>query len=195
MKTRFAIIWCIATLACQICFADEANTNAIRAINFNFQNAPIWAGVQWLIRLKAQPVIVPVNVVGTFTYKSDHALTRDEAIEAIASSFQTNGWYLMYVDHSYYRLLPGAETNASASVPHVEVELGSAGLFLDGKPVPVKELTRTITPLVDPETEIWVHDTFDTLGSGTSEEFVKILVPLSMAHPKRICTKHLPKTT
>jgi type II secretory pathway component GspD/PulD (secretin) len=190
--TVWIVALSVATLVGQISLAENTDPNAVRAIDFDFHGAPIWVAIKWLTRLTNQPVLIPVNVAGTFTYKSEHKLTRDEAVEAISSTLQANGWYLMNVDHSYYRLLPLSETNSPAVVPHIEIEIQADQLIVDGKSIQSKDLAQTIAPLIGPETEIWVRDTLDTTGMGSTPQFARILMPLNMAHPKRICTKLTP---
>ncbi len=111
------------TLAFQSSLAEDTNTTAVHTFSCQFQNAPVSAVVEWLVRLTNKPLITPIYFTGVVDYRTERKLTLDEAIQGLAGVLKTNGLYFVSVDNVYNRLLIASETNNVVDHPRIEVEV------------------------------------------------------------------------
>jgi hypothetical protein len=176
-------------VACQNSLAGNTNGAMQGTIDFEFQNAPPFAAIDWITRLTDRPVIAPLNFTGNITYRSAHKLTRDEAIQALSGALESNGWYLVSVNGLYYRLVTVTETNSVSDTPHIEIEIAGDRAIVDGKSISYEDLNDTIIPLVTPEIEVWVSA---PLKPYESDRFSRTVSALRKVNVRKIYSAYLP---
>jgi hypothetical protein len=178
-------------LAPKISRAED--TNAVRVIDFEFRNAPVFAAIDWLTRLTDKPVIIPVLVSFQFSYRTERKITREEAIDALSAILQTNGLYLVKVKDSYYRLTKESVASPAVEKPHVDVELRGDQFLVNGSPVDRADLSGRLAALMTPDTEVWVRHPLPPPARDPSfNEGAELLRVVQGLDANRIYTEYIP---
>jgi len=174
------------------CLADDTNAAAIGAIDLRFEDAPVIFVVDRLVWLTNKPLITPSYFTGVVNYRTKRKLTRDEAIQAIASVLKTNGLYFVNVNNLYDRLLTASETNRVNLVnsPHIEVEVQGDRALVDGRAIRFEDLTGTISNSITADTEVWVSAPSTQTGA---QIFLDVTLWMTQAHMGKLYRAYLPQ--
>jgi len=189
-NTNSTIALCIVAvladiLAFQSSLAEDTNTASAGTIDMQFENAPVIAVVDWLVRLTNKPLITPTFFTGVVNYRTKRKLTRDEAIQGIAGVLKTNGLYFVNVDNLYDRLLTASETNSVVNHPHIEVEVQGDRALVDGRAIRFEDLTATISNSITADTEVWVSAPSTQTGEQISINVDNWMAQAHMGKPYR----------
>jgi hypothetical protein len=185
----------VITMASQGSLADGTNGATTGTIDLQFQNAPAFTLIEWVTRLTDEPVVVPYNVNFPVTYRTEHKLTRDEAIAAIDGVLRTNAYCLVRPDGSYYRVAKVSETNSIANRSHIDLEVQGDKVVVNGNTtVDLKDLASTLAALSTPETEIWIRHLVAGWSRGrTSNEAMELLTSLRGWDANKMFLKYVPE--
>jgi hypothetical protein len=176
-------------LTFQSSLADDTNTASAGTIDLRFENCPVIAVVDWLVRLTNKPLITPTYFTSVVNYRPKRKLTREEAIQGIAGALQTNGLYFVNVDNLYNRLLTASETNNVVGHPHIEIEVRGDRVLVDGRPIRFEDLTGTISNSITADTEVWIS----APSTQTGEQIVLDMdMWISQAHLGKLYRAYLP---
>jgi hypothetical protein len=185
-----AVVVTTGILAPTISRADD--TNAARVVDFEFQNAPAFAAIDWLTRLTAKPVIVPATVTFQFSYRTERKITREEAIDALSAILQTNGLHLAKVKDSYYQLTKESVASPAIERPHVDVELRGDQFLVNGSLVDRADLSGKLAVLMAPGTEVWVRHPLPPTRGPFFNEGAELLRVVQGLDANRIYTEYVP---
>ena len=183
MKTIRSTItpWIVAVsasiLAFQSSLAESTNAATAGTVDMQFINAPASGPINWLARLTGKPVIAPLNLTASITYKTERKVTPGEAVRGLTAVLASNKLYLVNVGDSYYRLTTTTETNKLADIPHTEIAVQEDRVLIEGRSIRWEDLPKALGVLVMPDAEIWVYDPYarDGLVSEPLTKLLKVL--------------------
>jgi len=186
-----AVILVLSMLTSHVALAADTNATMVSC---EFSNAPASAAIAWLARLAGKPVIAPAYTYFQVSYRTEQKLARDQVIKALTAIFETNGLYLVNVNDSYYRLAREPAVGPVTDVPHVDVEVQSDQILVNGAAIDRKDLPQTLARLRTPETEVWVHHSIARQGPFAVNEAEDLLGSMTGLDASKTYLEYLPPT-
>jgi hypothetical protein len=174
--------------------ADDTNGATAGTIDFQFENAPSFALIEWVARLTHGPVIVPYNLNFPVTYRTKRKVTPEEALQGIDGVLLTNGYHFVKTDESYYRIVRVAETNSFSNLSHIDLKIQGDKVVINGNTiVDRKDLAKTVAALSNPNTELWIQHPLTGLRAPMTNEAMELLVSLQRLDAHNVFLEYVPE--
>ncbi len=116
-------------------------------------------------------MIVPYDLSFPVTYRTQRKVTLEEALQGIDGVLHADGYRLVKLDESYYRVVKVAETNSLSNLPHIDLAIQGDKILVNGNAiVERKDLAKTLAVLSKPDMELWVDHPLTGLRSLATNE-------------------------
>ncbi len=154
--------WLAVTAVLLLCvctrdtIAEETKATVVGVIEF--QNTPLPGVVCYLSHLYKKPILVSERASGAITLSAKGPLTVPEAMRTVVGAIESNGYKLIEIGGSGYKLIPSLDASAGSEVRHVDLDIGVYLIRVGDASVALSNLTETLEPLVTPETEVRVYN-------------------------------------
>jgi len=114
---------------------------------------------RWLARASGKPVLVNQCAVGTFTYGPTN-VTTEQLVGDLRREFEAKSNSVINVDGLYFMVVPAYVTNQVQDVGHIEIEISSNQVTLDGQAVETGDAAasvKTPNPFIGIQEPLWVE--------------------------------------